>query len=675
MGATIDEVVADYMVTYYNYYGVEPGTEKYDAIANSNILKSLATAFENDSISSDTDMSAEAEEYLLAIGLTEGEIVALRSVLGLHVVFDSYVEEVTVDSSIRGEGKIPAYITLPGYYTPGEEWPVVFMIHGHGGNHNEWGGYDTISDGLAENGIIAVTLDFPGCGASTESFTLNTMTNMKQDVLDVIAYVCENYSIDQDRIGGFGYSMGGRIILELTAEELYEFDTIEFVAPAEDLEDLKNLFGGAENWEVLKAEANENGFVMYSTIYSTLPLSKEWFADLEKYPDGLKELAAEKYTGNSMVFWATDDAAVSPWVSEGVAETFNSATLNVYTAGHSYGFYADDPYVDRVTTDGSVGYFVHEFTCAEEGVHGYVKTVDEHGCLVLTVTAEDLAAADIELGDTLTVKFGDVWGTVTYAETVGEAGPFLVEEDGKLVVKDASIENLAEYLGFGSFEEGNWYYAEGVEIPVGVTIVEEPTFVNPFTDVPDDVWYTDYVLMMAEAGIIKGMTETTFEPETNLTRAQMVTMLYRLVGEPEVEGLAEPFTDVPEGLWYTDAVIFAYNAELVKGVTETTFEPDTKITREQFVTILYRLAVLLGADVSIGEDTNILSYPDAEKVSPYAVEALQWAVGAGILNGITYEGDNEIYLAPQGLATRAQAAKLIVTFAIYFEENSNPVIQ
>ena len=208
-----------------------------------------------------------------------------------------------------------------------------------------------------------------------------------------------------------------------------------------------------------------------------------------------------------------------------------------------------------------------------------------------------------------------------------------------------------------------------------MTIVEEPAFVNPFTDVPDDVWYTEYVLMMAEAGIIKGMTETTFEPETNLTRAQLVTMLYRLVGEPEVEGLTEPFTDVPEGLWYTDAVIFAYNTGIVKGVTETTFEPDAKITREQLVTILYRLAQAAGVDVSIGEETNILSYPDAEKVSPYAVEAIQWAVGAGILNGITYEGDKEIYLAPQGLATRAQAAKLIVTFVIYAEENSNPVIQ
>ena len=111
-------------------------------------------------------------------------------------------------------------------------------------------------------------------------------------------------------------------------------------------------------------------------------------------------------------------------------------------------------------------------------------------------------------------------------------------------------------------------------------------------------------------------------------------------------------------------MIFAYNVGLVNGVTETTFEPDTKITREQFVTILYRLAVLVGADVSAGENVNILSYPDAFEVSPYAMEAMQWAVGAGIMNGTTFEGDPELYLDPQGLATRAQAAKLIVTFLL-----------
>ena len=95
--------------------------------------------------------------------------------------------------------------------------------------------------------------------------------------------------------------------------------------------------------------------------------------------------------------------------------------------------------------------------------------------------------------------------------------------------------------------------------------------------------------------------------------------------------------------------------------------PNTTVMGD--VTIGARSSVFFGAviraeksPITIGEETNILSYPDAEKISPYAVEALQWAVGEGILNGITYEGDNEIYLAPQGLATRAQAAKLIVTF-------------
>ena len=573
-------------------------------------------------------------------------------------------EELVLDSSIREEGGIPTYITLPADYDSENEYPVVFMIHGHGGNHNEWGGYDSISNGLAEYGIIAVTLDFPGCGASEESFTLNTMTNMKQDVLDVIEYVTETYSVDETKIGGFGYSMGGRIILELTAEELYAFDTIEFVAPAEDLEDLKNLFGGAENWEVLKAEANENGFAMYSTIYSTLPLSKEWFADLEKYPDGLKELAAEKYTGNSMVFWATDDAAVSPWVSEGVAEAFMSATLNVYTAGHSYGFYADDPYVDRVTTEGSVGYFVHEFTCEEEGIHGYIHTIREDGSIELTIAPAELEG--LEEGTPVVFDFGGIGISVKLGEDL------LIENEHVIL----NIENLAADLFLATKgEDGNWYYDEGIEIPVDVTAEIGEVFENPFTDVPEDVWYTDYVLIMAEAGIIKGMTETTFEPETNLTRAQLVTMIYRLLGEPDVGDYTEPFTDVPDGLWYTDAVVFAYNAGIVKGVTETTFEPDTNITREQLVTILYRLAAALKVDVSVGEETNILSYPDAEKVSPYAVEATQWAVGAGILNGITYEGDKEIYLAPQGLATRAQAAKLLVTFAIYVDENTVPNIQ
>ena len=142
-----------------------------------------------------------------------------------------------------------------------------------------------------------------------------------------------------------------------------------------------------------------------------------------------------------------------------------------------------------------------------------------------------------------------------------------------------------------------------------------------------------------------------------------------MLEEPSVEGLTEPFTDVAADAWYVDAVTFAYNVGIVNGVSATKFEPDERITREQVVTILYRLAKATELDVSVGENTNIQSYPDATKVSDYAVEAIQWAVGAGILNGTTFEGDSNVYLDPQGHATRAQAAKLFVTFLMFAAES------
>ena len=119
------------------------------------------------------------------------------------------------------------------------------------------------------------------------------MTNMKADTLDVINYMLSNYSVDKDKVGIFGYSMGGRIALELLSDKAFDFAAVELVAPAEDITDLKGLFGGAEAWEKMKAEANEKGFTVFTTIYGQLQeLSKEWFADLEAVPDGLAEAAA-----------------------------------------------------------------------------------------------------------------------------------------------------------------------------------------------------------------------------------------------------------------------------------------------------------------------------------------------------------------------------------------------
>jgi len=268
------------------------------------------------------------------------------------------VEELSIVSSIREDGEIPIYITSPADYA-GEEIDLVVMIHGHGGNHNEWGGYDAISNGLAELGYVVVTIDFPGCGNSPESFQLNTMSNMCQDVLDVVEFFTGAFDINQ--VYAFGYSMGGRIVLQMTAEEMFSFDKIVLVAPAEDYTDMKELFGGAEAWDQMEAQANADGYVVYTTIYGQVQeLSAQWFSDLAKYEDGLAEAAAEKYNGPMLVIYAVDDTAVSPSVSQGVADVFGAQVATTPFGGHSYSFYNDAPELAEIVNDGTIAFFAAE---------------------------------------------------------------------------------------------------------------------------------------------------------------------------------------------------------------------------------------------------------------------------------------------------------------------------
>lgn len=352
------------------------------------------------------------------------------------------------------------------------------MIHGHGGNHNESEGFDKISNGLAEQGFVVATLDLPGCGKSKESFQLNTMTNMKADVLDVIDYVCKNYAVDKTRIGAFGYSMGGRITLELLAEGKYSFSTIELVAPAEDLTDLKNLFGGAEKWDTMKAEANEKGYAEFTTVYGQhQQLSKEWFADLEKYSDGLVEKAAENYTGDSLVIWATNDEAVSPSVSSAVAETLGSATLNTYADGHSYSFYGTTEYTISTVNNGSVNYFVNELKTNETRIHGYVQSIAKYGNLELTIPGSELDKAGFEYGDLLKITVDGKEFTVPYGTNysdVDQGSTILRNSDGHLTLAI----NMGDFAGKNgiatkkTYEDKTyeWYYAAETNIPAVVTI-------------------------------------------------------------------------------------------------------------------------------------------------------------------------------------------------------------
>ena len=136
-----------------------------------------------------------------------------------------------------------------------------------------------------------------------------------------------------------------------------------------------------------------------------------------------------------------------------------------------------------------------------------------------------------------------------------------------------------------------------------------------------------------------------------------MTRLYRLEGKPAISG-ANPFDDVAAGQWYTAAVVWANGNGIVNGYGNGTFGPTDDITREQFAAILHRYAQFKGYDVSAGEDTNVLSYDDAGEISDWAMEAIQWAVGAGLIQGRT-----KSTIAPAGNATRAEAANILMRFA------------
>jgi len=176
-----------------------------------------------------------------------------------------------------------------------------------------------------------------------------------------------------------------------------------------------------------------------------------------------------------------------------------------------------------------------------------------------------------------------------------------------------------------------------------------------FADLDIDAWYADSTDFVIANGLMDGIEGDKFDPNGTTSRAMIVTILWRLEGEPVVNYLMQ-FEDVPADTWYTEAVRWAASEKIVEGYSDTAFGPTDPITREQFATILWRYAKSKGYNVSVGENTNILSYNDALEVSEYAIPAMQWACGAGLMEG---DGGN---LTPKADATRAQAAALFQRF-------------
>ena len=184
----------------------------------------------------------------------------------------------------------------------------------------------------------------------------------------------------------------------------------------------------------------------------------------------------------------------------------------------------------------------------------------------------------------------------------------------------------------------------------------DPTPEATFTDVSESAWYKNSVDYAVEHGLMNGTGTNTFEPESTMTRAMLVTVLWRYANAPKPG--ANPFTDVPNGKWYTDAVAWAAENGVVNGVGDGKFEPDGSVTREQMATILYRYAQKVGIDTS--KHTELSAFPDASRVSAYAREPMQWIVAEGVIGGSRENGQD--WLNPQGNATRAEVATILMRF-------------
>ncbi len=177
---------------------------------------------------------------------------------------------------------------------------------------------------------------------------------------------------------------------------------------------------------------------------------------------------------------------------------------------------------------------------------------------------------------------------------------------------------------------------------------------NPFTDVPASHWAHDDITYVYENDLMNGTDGSLFSPESTTTRAQVVTVLYRLAGQPAADW-ENPFWDVPASAWFHDAVTWAWENDITGGVSSTHFGAGNAVTREQLATFLYRYAQDQGYDTSARADLS--GYSDAGLVSSYATEALSWANATGLITGTT-----ATTLSPQGSATRAQVATILSRF-------------
>lgn len=244
----------------------------------------------------------------------------------------------------------------------------------------------------------------------------------------------------------------------------------------------------------------------------------------------------------------------------------------------------------------------------------------------------------------------------------GEVVTIVPQPESGYVVEAVTVTDAdGEALAVAALEDGSYQFTQPrgmVEIVVTFVASSEEPVVLPFVDVAAEEWYGDAVAAVYARGLMTGTAEDTFAPELAATRGMVVSILHRLAGSPTVS--AEVFADVAADDWYGQAVAWAANEGIASGTSAETFSPNAAVTREQLAALLCNFAAQQGVDTTARSDLSC--FDDAATVSDWAQDAVSWAHAEGLL-----AGTSATTLSPQGEATRAQLAAMLVRFSDYLE--------
>ena len=571
-------------------------------------------------------------------GLVVGENVVIKApeTYGISVFGNATEETLTVNGTVTATGPAPA-ISGNGMYdgttiTIGETANIsasqsVAIYHPQGGTL-------TINGGIITGGIEA----------KSGTITINGNPSIS-------AVGEKNHTVNGNGPSTTGYAIA---IVDNSAYGNGATITINsgsYNGPVEYLKDGNGVGSG-----------NESGSITVSGGHFSAPVSKEYLANTIN-----AELYSLRNTEAPYSYYPTVDAAQAAAQPGDVVTDLSDVNASTTTRYDVVFHHGNGTTQTLSVYDGAT---ITLPTLSNRGYNHFVGWTDQagkhyNGGDAVKITADTTFTAQWSYippaNPNYKITIGDMEnGTVTANPTAAKAGATVtltpVPDEGYALSTLTVTDRFGDAVRVTENSDGTYTFTmPNGQVTVTATFVEtEEPVAEPFVDVAEGDWFYDAVVYAYQNELMDGVGGNRFAPNSETTRAQLVTILYRLEGEPAVSGDL-PFTDVETGIWYTDAILWAAQNNIVNGVSDTEFAPGDDLTRQQLVTILYRYAESKGYDVSASADLS--GYPDAGQVQTYAQPAMAWAVAENIIQGM-----EDGTLKPAGNASRAQIATILMRF-------------